>query len=358
MHAKSGDTDSVSDTIAVEPTVVGLTNFEAIVEITALACHGGGEHVFCGKDNGAVTLYSTTTGKEVQVLYQHAYGIAIHILDCRSRSNVLVSADAWGRFMVWKIVNMGNKLAVEGPLLDAHILDYPISQVLLNSDDNRLLVSTIVSDTIYDIKSGVHNTITFQERASWKCINHPRDPSKLIHISSNAAHIYAWNELSEPHSSADMKLASHMRADMSVKDVATCSDGCKVSVEFSKPHNQQSTSHVLILSASSFEEPLADTIESLPLFSKISSNIEHLIGSRGRKLLFLDRRMWVCSVDLEAFKGEYYQHCFIPNEWLSADPKLILRVTTHGDLIFVKRNEIAVIKRALENQEAVIISTN
>jgi len=154
-----------------------------------------------------------------------------------------------------------------------------------------------------------------------------------------------------------MKLSSDMNTDMSVKDVIVCSDGCKISVEFSKPHNQQSTSQVLILSASSFEEPFADTIESLPQFLKISLNIEHLIGSLGRKLLFLDRQMWVCTLDLETFKGEYYRHCFIPDEWLSVTWNLMFKANTKGDLVFVKKNEIAVIKQALDNKESVNIGT-
>jgi len=81
----------------------------------------------------------------------------------------------------------------------------------------------------------------------------------------------------------------------------------------------------------------------------ISSDIGHLVGCLGRKLLFFDRRMWVYSLDLEAFNGEYYQHCFMPDEWLSASLNLTLEVTRSGDLVFVKKNEIAVIKGALDH---------
>ncbi len=144
---------------------------------------------------------------------------------------------------------------------------------------------------------------------------------------------------------------------MFVKHVATCSDGCKLSIEFAKPNNQQSTSNVLILPVTAFEEPLQIRIGTLPLFSMISSKIEHVIGTLGRRLLFLDRRMWVCSLDLERFSGEYYRHFLIPEDWLSVNRNLILNVTAKGDFVFVKKDEIAVIKQGLENREAVNIGT-
>ena len=353
VYADTGETNSVSDTITTEPTVVGFTDVVDRANITTIICHPGAEYVICGKEDGAVALYSTVTGNEVRVLYEHAHGIAIKHLEHGRRLDILVSADASSRLMVWRIKKSDAAWAVEGPLLDARIPEYPISQLLLDSNNNRLLVSTVVSDTIYDIDGGVHSVRMFEERASWKWVNHPRDPGKLIHIAATVAHLHTWNELSESHSSADIRLGSDMSIAMSVKDVAACSDGCKFSVEYSKPYSQQSTSHVLILSTFSFEEPFPNVVEPLPLFSKISPNIEHLIGCCGRNLLFLDRRMWVCSLDLEAFKGEYYQHCFVPNEWLSANWRLTLKVTSRGDLVFVKGNEIAIIKRALDNKEAV-----
>ena len=67
--------------------------------------------------------------------------------------------------------------------------------------------------------------------------------------------------------------------------------------------------------------------------------------------------MWVCSLDLEAFNGQNYQHCFIPDEWVSTNSNLTLKVNRRGDLVFVKKNEIAVIKRALDYKEADIVDT-
>ena len=354
LHAGPGESSSVSDTVAIEPAVVGVADTERLSEITALECHAGGEYFFCGKENGSVALYSTSNGREVQMLYKHAQGIAINFLTWGEKSKILVSADASSRYMAWRIVQRGHTWAAEGPLLDDRIQDHSISQLLFDPENKYLLVSTIVSDTMYDLTSSTNSIITFPERHPWKWVNHPRDPSKLLHITPNAAHIHTWNSLSEPQSSHNMKLPSGLGMEMSLKNAAACSDGCKLAVEFSRPHSPQSTSHTLILSITSLGESSADSDPSLMLFSSVSPHIEHLIGSLGHRLVFLDRRMWICSLDLEAFKGEYYRHCFIPDEWLNANWNLRLEVTSKGDLVFVKKSEIAVIKNALDNREILV----
>lgn len=45
------------------------------------------------------------------------------------------------------------------------------------------------------------------------------------------------------------------------------------------------------------------------------------------------------------------------DEWLSTNSNLTLKVTRRGDLLFVKKDEIAVIKRALDYKEAVVVDT-
>jgi WD40 repeat protein len=351
VHADHGETRRISDTILEDPSVVGV-NIGAVPEITALVCHSNGDYIFCGRDDGAIALFSSSDGKEAQILYNHAQGVAIKLLIWGSKSNTLVSADAASRFMIWRIMESKSIVTVKGPLLDDRIHDQSIRQLLLDTEEERLLVSTAVSDTVYDIASGANTTISFSERPSWKWVNHPRDSNKLIHVTAQKAYIYSWDGLSDSQSSLDMHIASDVgAADMSVKAAASCSDGCKLSIEFSTPSAPQSTSHVLILAASSFDEPSVSPIASIPAFSKLAPNIEHLTGSVGRRLIFLNRRMWICSLDLESFSGEYYQHCFIPDDWLNANWNFILKVTNKGDLVFVKKSEIVVIKCILNSKE-------
>jgi len=356
MREISCENDSVPDTVSAGPMIVSIASLENEVEITAIACHPDGQCIACGKDDGTVTLYSAEEGTEIRVLYNHAQGIAINFLVFSTSADLIVSADASSRCMVWRFARSDNIWSAEGPVLDVRVQDYSISQVLLDHTDKRLLLSTIASDIIYDIEIGLRQSSSRQERSFWKWIAHPSEPKKLVHLTASRAHVHTWDDISETHFCAEMRFDSHLTEDMHLKDVLVYSDACKASIEFAKG-NQQSTSQVLIIPISSFEEPFANTIEPIALFNKASAQIEHIIGSLGRTLLFLDRRMWVCSLDLEKFKGEYFRHFFIPEDWLSVNRNLILKVTAKGDFVFAKKHEVAIIKNGLENKEIVSIGT-
>jgi hypothetical protein len=270
-----------------------------------------------------------------------------------------VSADAASRFIVSKVLPKGEALVIEARVLDTRIADYSINQILLSPKGNRLLVSTIASDNVYDLESGIHNTIQPEVRASWKWINHPSGPDKLVHMTTKEAHVHTWDELLRPQApgaverKSSIKLISDMSSNTFLKGIAVCVDGCKLAIEFSTSHGRQSTSHVFLLPAAALQEPVPETVESLSQFAKITPRIEHIVGSLGRRLIFLDRKMWVCSFDLEDFKDEYSRHCFIPNEWLSASWDVKMKMSGQGDLIFVKVAELAIIKRGLDMKELV-----
>ncbi len=68
--------------------------------------------------------------------------------------------------------------------------------------------------------------------------------------------------------------------------------------------------------------------------------------------MFLDQQMRVCSLDLEKFTREYHRQFFIPEEWLSVNRGLILKLTPKLDLVFVKRDEVAITQNGLKYKDA------
>ena len=83
-----------------------------------------------------------------------------------------------------------------------------------------------------------------------------------------------------------------------------------------------------------------------------------MVGAIGPKLYYLDKSLWLRHVDLEKFRGEYYRHFFLPEEWPSLDWKMIFNVTSKGIFLLVERDEIAVIKRALEYEERLSLASS
>lgn len=77
-----------------------------------------------------------------------------------------------------------------------------------------------------------------------------------------------------------------------------------------------------------------------------------LIGDDGKRLIFLHNDSWICSAKASAAETKTYDRpFFIPADWLTTDMKMMTGVTCKGDIIFVKRDEVAVITRGLGNIE-------
>ena len=354
IHNDVGDSGSMSNVIIPEGSVVGV-NTAPEPEITALACHNNGKYIFCGRDDGAVVLYSTSNGKALRPLYNHANMVGIKNLVWGDETQTLVSSDAASRIMLWKIIEQEDTIRTEGPILDDRIDDQSIKQVLLSHHETKLLISTDASDITYEIEPGTQTVASFSDRpSSWKWVNHPHNPSKLLYITARTIHIYSWNsDLLEPQPEEELALPLELDTNLSIKEATILhSNNPKLSIELSGSSDPHSPSQILILSISSFNPPYPSILpQQTPNFSNLSSEIEYLIGSVNNRLIFLDKRMWICSLDLENFRGDYYRHCFLPSDWLNANWNFIMKVTSIGDLIFVRRTELAVINGGLESRE-------
>jgi len=90
----------------------------------------------------------------------------------------------------------------------------------------------------------------------------------------------------------------------------------------------------------------------------IGKEVMHLIGAYGSKLIFLNRSCWVCSIDVEQTEcNSYIRHFPIPSDWQSQQRVLRMGVTGKGDILFVRIEEVAVIKHGLEFEESVTLDS-
>jgi hypothetical protein len=118
---------------------------------------------------------------------------------------------------------------------------------------------------------------------------------------------------------------------------------------------QPPTLHIWPFASSLFPPPLTTTSHSRLLGdapTHLSAALSRVLGSLGPKLIFLDRHNWVSSVELAA--NHYARHFFIPFDWLSLNNELLVQVT-QTVVVFVKRNEIAVVRNAFGFAEYVPI---
>jgi hypothetical protein len=97
--------EELSDTVSVSSTLheTRWESFEHDVLITSLACYGGSEMFFCGKQDGAVYLYEMEHGQQVKKLFSHADDVAIILLCFDDKSQLLSSVDSSNRVMMRRV---------------------------------------------------------------------------------------------------------------------------------------------------------------------------------------------------------------------------------------------------------------
>ena len=347
--------DEASDTVSIStmPQEISLENYDNVVLITALVCHDNGQVIFCGKEDGSVCLYETKSGQQMQHLFSHAKGVPVTSLWLDSDSNTLSSADSSSRVMTHKLTLAQKTWNVARTLFD-HRFGVVVDQLLSNYGHSRLLVCSGVAYALWSItadKSELVENVSRESPDSYRWATHPLNQHHLISISGTTAHLYEWETLHRLTSSNGILLEGSILPELSVKSVTPCFNSTVFATTFAETSGARSKSRLPLWNMSDFN-PMSRSAIPIPKYQYLADEVEFLIGSFGQRLVFLHSSGWVCSADVETLDvNSYVRHFFIPTDWLCTNGELMVEVTRKGDIIFVKRDEIAVIKRALDGAE-------
>jgi hypothetical protein len=88
----------------------------------------------------------------------------------------------------------------------------------------------------------------------------------------------------------------------------------------------------------------------------LADYVSHIIGiGDSGKLVFLDVHSWVCSASLQSTFGSfvsYSRHFFVPYDWFSGTQDIVCALARR-DVLFVRHDDVAIIKGELEYVEMV-----
>jgi len=358
---RSDEDDCGSSVAQIEPLIIGLADLDEEIDITTVDCHGSGDSIFCGKSDGSVVVYDVQSGNQVGTLCPDN-DIPIKCLAWGDTSSILATADVAGSFTVRKV---SRKTSASG-LWDASTIllggnsANPINEVILSLDSKLLLVSTTACDNVWDIAEkrqlSTHEWPTPSLPFLWS--NSPLHPLERIHFTTTGsrigARIFDWARSIELTPPEGIKLSTPIaHSDHQLKAIIINPRTGQIAIEISKFGYDASPVKVLLCEGSAFNTKSQTAIPSVHS-EKLNERILHLIGFYGTKLVFLDQKLWVCTVDVINWDGRaYVKHFFIPHDWHSCIRQLIMRVTVKGDVLFVKRDEVAIIKRGLEHESIV-----
>jgi hypothetical protein len=255
---------------------------------------------------------------------------------------------------------MSHKLSVQQKCWKAaktsfdHRFGVAVDQVLSNSGHTRILVCSAIKDVLYSItpdESVALTTISWEDHDIHRWESHPSNEDQLLVMSNKVAHLYSWQMLERLTSSDGIQLKGEIPPQLSLQSLTSCAHGRLIATKFGDSPRLGSKTKFLLWNTTEISTESASAA-AVPRYDHLSDQVQFLIGTYAQRLVFLHSSGWICTVDLEVSSLEHHtRHFFIPVDWISGGVDLMIDVTCKGDIVFVKRHEVAVIKRGLEVSE-------
>ncbi|KAJ9497212.1 hypothetical protein H2202_007369 [Exophiala xenobiotica] len=345
-----------SDTISVSTSPADFKLDEDVdtVHISSVTCSDDGSIIFCGKENGGIYTYDPQTGNQEKELLIHTMHTPVVMLHYDTQSQTLASSDASSRSLVHKLVREAESWKIDCQLLD-HRAGVAVTQILANLGCDRLLISTANEDILWQVDVGScreQGRLRWEnERLNYQWTNHPSRRGQLILLVGTKAWIYEWDSLTQLGDAEGIQLQSFEMPNLAIRTVQPCFDDNYLATVYVESGVGRDCGKLIFWEALDIT-PSSKYIAAVPRFQALADQVLYVVGRHGHRLVFLHRDGWICSADSQSFHEEYYdRHFFIPADWLSASTNLKLDILRNGSIIFVKRDELAIISRGLEHFE-------
>lgn len=376
-----------SDAVVSAVSKSRVKSYEEMAIITTLVCCDDGATAICGRNNGVVDVQELLFPKKPAVeLYRHKGSFAeVILLGYLHSKRLVVSVDNAGCF---RVVQLAYDNAIEMWTVRNEILEEwlesvdTVNQAIFSSEGSMLLLSTSERDIVWSLttKQVVASNEHVEARKIWKWYTHARRPEEVLLFDSFSLHKRAWTTLAQVSDPISLKMWHNNDETFEVDNIladpetglllfrhAQIFTKAQQSAASGLPNRLAST-QIFSLSPSSTTishtqgKPLSPTPQ-LPFHRTLNRpEIDTIIriiktGFDTYSLIFLSQSGWVCSVELNAEsdrpENTFRRHFFVPMAWLSTSAKVIVRVTEMRDVVFVRGEELAIIKNGLENVEVV-----
>jgi hypothetical protein len=316
---------------------------------------GDGKVVIAGKSNGDVVLFSTVDAEQIGVLYQHrAPIVSLAVVESRNR---VVSADDWSRILVADFEVPLSKLATTPQVIKPSIVldqrfEAAVTRMLASPSGNSVLMSSRHTDQLWKLPSGevfaagrpagMISTSNLADTASSfppglvspttgtsmlggdaktssgpiSAFQHPTNPEWFVAVTRDIARVYSWEDFTELTSREGIRLVRKSSAETPDGtpsppqtnlpwDKAALSHHVGPSFVIERFHASPSSPPRLYLWPATELDPASPSgvaraaVE--PNLDAVGDAVFQVLCVSGPStLLFLDVKLWVCSVELQS----------------------------------------------------------
>lgn len=276
-------------------------------------------------------------------------------------SSLVATTGAGGAVKVWDVTQDTETSWIASPVFETRV-DQPVKQLLISPDGVGLLISTSNMNTLWSCKTGsIIGALSVRGFFASRWIS-SQALNRLLLVAESSIQSYSWSDLSDSKS-IPCKQLGNPRADQpeetNIGALISLSNGRFLVANHVRLHGDKSTSHLTAWDIRSNVESNAPTLQSQQLsigIERLSPSVRCVLGAVDSKLIFLDRKLWVSSIDFTIFSGQTYtRHFFIPNDFLGGDAVILALVTPNRRVVFAKDGELVVIEGGLDFEEVVEI---
>lgn len=328
-----------------EPAI--LDRSETMPSVTCVVCNETGDFFFVAKDDSTVSVYASRTGLVVAVLFHH--GTSVISLHHDDTAGILTSVDTAGSLMVHRIIgtNSGWQAASE---FTYETTGTGIQHFVFSGEKARVLICANDIASIYAISDSSTPLceLPCDSLGQYAWARHPSDPGSLLLISQPTTHIYSWEGLEKLTADQGVLLSGPVLSESVICGTHSLFDGSVFAIACSSSE-ARSNRHLFCYDSSQLSSREGN-VSQLKRCEPLCGNIDHFIGTFHGKLIFLHANGWVCSVRLDGFMDskDFAFHFMPPSDWLRASAVFVITLSRLGDVLFAWKNEVAVVKRALE----------
>ncbi|KAH6622737.1 hypothetical protein F5144DRAFT_605284 [Chaetomium tenue] len=364
--ADDSSSEEADDYLMPASNLVCTRSFEGSKAITIMTQAGDSNFIFCGREEGSITVHDTNTGKVLTEFQFHARMVDIRHLEWNAKSKVLFSVDASRRCIATRLALPSSTTAttaVQKQQLQLqlqkfeHILDFRASdsvlQALISPDASAFLISTTSGEEIHvpgEPNRTMHSTHSLNT-ARW--LPHPTDSSRLLLFQhdSETLHVFRWEALTRetPDHGIPIDLPPDLTSTpLTLTDEWHSRPGLSTLIQ-TTPLPASPLTAFLTLDLSTLDPITTTRLQITCTARQLAANIKSVLGIHRSNLFFMSGRGWVCSVSLKNLPASkaYARHFFIPSVWQTGGEP-IARVVSKTTVAMAYRDEVVVLQGFLE----------
>lgn len=309
------------------------------------------------------TIAASPNGSSVREFHKHKS--PARIVEWSAEGSVLLSVDISNSIIAWKL----QKSPREGWVAERELFRSQLNcgdsihQALLCESEERLILSTRRSDHLWG-SDGIHRCTHQKEgnRDTRKWFQHPRNPALVVCFDGKEVQICIWDNLRAIRSfdaTSKEQLLWHWECMIQYARYFLCQVLEDLYVDLpvggtldvlTGDHGLVGTTLTVVLTGA--ERPFTTRKYQL---SGITKRAVHVLAvTSDKRLIFIDKKSWVCSVDLEnadTYNGltKYSRHFFAPHEWVAGSRHVICSTSANGrEIVFGRNEDVVVVKNGLD----------